>query len=305
LLAAAAFLIWIAILAIARSASLSGRLLNGAPPRYGAILGDWHTSLRLSGYAVLVFAWVWMSRHTPVIVDARVYSNIDLAHLYGKGPNEVGAYLYSPAFAQLVAPFSLLDWRTFYSVWTGLDLVAMAWLLGPIAAALSLGFPLVAHQVWVGNIPIFLAVATVIAMRHAAAWPLLILTKVTPAVGLIYLAARGEWRSVVIAIAATLVVIAISFVVAPQLWIEWSRLLIAGAGASNLPQGLLPLGLGARVALAAVVAAAGGFFGRPWAVPIAIVLAQPIFWTIGLTTLFAVIPLSVYPRTQSQPPRLN
>lgn len=74
---------------------------------------------------------------------------------------------------------------------------------------------------------------------------------------------------------------------------DWGRILVGLAQSTSLPQsGLLPFPLWIRLGLAAVIAVVGGLFGQAWTIPVAVVAAQPIFWSIGLTTLLAVVPLA-------------
>ncbi len=62
--------------------------------------------------------------------DARSYYGFDLDDLYtGRTDwNTIGAYPYSPAFAQLVYPLNLLPWTWFVAAWTAI-LIGAVWLL--------------------------------------------------------------------------------------------------------------------------------------------------------------------------------
>lgn len=68
----------------------------------------------------------------------------------------------------------------------------------PLAAIFAAGagpaiaFPLVTEDVVRGNIHTLLAIATVLGFRHPAAWTAVLLTKVTPGVGLVWFAVRRE-----------------------------------------------------------------------------------------------------------------
>ena len=48
-----------------------------------------------------------------------------------------GAYVYSPAFLQFVAPLAALPWAVFMGVWTAIMLVAVRYLTGPRLFALG------------------------------------------------------------------------------------------------------------------------------------------------------------------------
>jgi len=65
-------------------------------------------------------------------LDARAYWRIDLAHPYAhSAPGEISAYLYSPAFAQLMAPLSNLPFELFFALWTAVNVALLVWLVRP------------------------------------------------------------------------------------------------------------------------------------------------------------------------------
>ena len=112
-----------------------------------------------------------------------------------------GAYVYSPAFLQLVSPLQHLPWLAFVGVWTALLLLAVRFLTGP--RLFVVGVLLASAELAGGNISLLLAVAIVLGFRWPAAWALILLTKVSPGIGLIWFAVRREWRNLGIAIGAT------------------------------------------------------------------------------------------------------
>jgi hypothetical protein len=290
----AALIAWLALLARAggRTAirSTLQRVLVKAP-RPVRWLGD---RVEVFGAIGLVAVWLWISLSDvrPSVVDATVYWRLDLDHLYDDSlVNRVGAYLYSPVFAQIGEPFTFLRWTVWYASWTGLSVVLLAWMLRPAAALLTLAFPLVGNALWSGNIHFLTAAAAVLAVSLPAAWAFPLLTKVTPGVAILWHVARREWRSLAIALGATALVSAVSYVLVPQLWSEWFAVLSNSSDAPPVNT-LLPLPLGVRVALAAVIVLIGGIRGWAWTIPVAMVVAQPVFWTAGLAVLVAIVPLS-------------
>ncbi len=46
-----------------------------------------------------------------------------------------------------------------------------------------------------------------------------------------------------------------------------------------------------RVAIAAVIVAWGAWTDRPWVLPIAVLLAQPVIWVASLAILVGILPL--------------
>lgn len=225
-------------------------------------------------------------------VDARSYYFLDHMHPYVPGVwGTVGAYQYSPAFAQLVMPGSLLTWDLFVVAWTVLGAVALVWLTGRLAVPLAL-LPMVTREVWYGNIHLLLAVALVAGFRRPWAWAFVLLTKVTPGVCLLWFAARRDWRSLRIALGATALVAAVSWVLAPWMWSEWISLLVNLSRGSAPTATALPLGpLWLRVMVAGTIALVAGWAGLRWPLAVALVLAMPSIWFAGLSMLVALVPL--------------
>ena len=135
--------------------------------------------------------------------DAYAYWAIDPVHPYVAAMNVHGAYLYSPAFAQLAAPLGWLPYPVFLT-WTALLLGTLAWLSRGWATVLFL-VPFVFLEVLAGNIQLLIAGALVLGFRWPASWAFILLTKVTPGIGLLWFAARREWRAVGIALGVALV----------------------------------------------------------------------------------------------------
>ena len=270
----------------------SGRRLMHPRTRWGRLARD---AARLAGIAVVIFVW-WLLTFNDYQHDARAYWTVDLDTLYARG--QVGgedAYLYSPAFAQLMGPLTLLPWAVFAGLWAALNLGALVWMAGPVIAGLLLIMPRspVIDEVGTGNIHLMLAVAIVLAFRWPGAWALPLLTKVTPGVGVLWLAGARRWRELAIALGTTLAIVVVSFALSPQLWFDWIDVL-----ASNVDRpipteiAVIPGPLSVRTALAAVVAVAGGWQGWRWTVPVAATLALPVPWSSGLTILVAVVALT-------------
>ncbi|MDQ3870361.1 MAG: glycosyltransferase 87 family protein, partial [Chloroflexota bacterium] len=149
--------------------------------------------------------------------DAHAYWAVNMANPYDKLVGQVDAYLYSPAFAQfLIAPLQGLAFPLFYAVVTAANVAALVYLLGRFRALIALAaVSPVAIDIWYGNIHLLMALAIVLGFRYPAAWSLLLLTKITPGVGLLWFALRREWRSFALAVGATAAIAAVSFVLAP------------------------------------------------------------------------------------------
>lgn len=254
------------------------------------------TGLTMACWGGLVFAWIWLNfNERDFMQDARVYWQFDYDQLYGRGT--VGgrdAYLYSPAFAQLFFPFGVLPWEVFRGLWSALNIGLLAWLAGPRWGALLLLFPgsPVSDEVSTGNLHLLLAAAAVVGFRHPASWAFILLTKVTPGIGLLWFVGHREWRSLAVALGITAAITAVSFAIGPHLWFEWVDSLRRNASVTIPADAVAftaPLWL--RLAAAAIVALGGGIRGWRWTVPVAMTLALPVPWWSGLSILVAVVAL--------------
>jgi hypothetical protein len=145
-----------------------------------------------------------------------------------------------------------------------------------------------------GNVSLLLAVAIVVGFRWPAAWSVVLLTKITPGVGLLWFAVRREWRSLFIAFAATAAIGAVSAIVMPPAWRQWLDVIVANAGRGGT-WASVPVPLLIRLPLAVALVIWGARTDRRWTVPVASMLALPALWYGGVSMLLAVIPLQ--PRT--------
>ena len=202
-------------------------------------------------------------------------------------------YKYPPPLAQALAPFhAILTWPQFLAIWAAL-LYAVFVVMGGRWALLLLVFPPLLGELWLANINLWIAAAVWIGFRWPAAWAFVILTKITPGIGLLWFAVRREWRSLAIAIGATAAITAVSFVLAPNLWrdfIEASRTQVAAT--VDVPRQAAPLSLPVRMVAAALIIVAGALTDRRWLVPIAVALTVPFLWWNVLAILIVCIPLA-------------
>ena len=66
--------------------------------------------------------------------DAHAYYVAWYGGLYEELPGSVDAYNYSPLFAQVIWPLTLLPWPVFCAVFVGAAAAGVAWLLRPLPA---------------------------------------------------------------------------------------------------------------------------------------------------------------------------
>jgi hypothetical protein len=198
------------------------------------------------------------------------------------------AYVYSPAFLQLLAPLKALPWQAFMAVWTAVLLGAVFVLTGRkwFAVGVVLGLMELAG----GNIHLLLAAAMVLGFRWPATWAVVLLTKITPGIGLLWFVVRGEWRQLFIALGATALIVAVSFATMPDAWIQWVGVLTRIAGRDGT-WAAVPIPFLVRLPFAVALVVWGARTNRRWTVPVAGMLALPALWYGGLAMLLAVIAL--------------
>jgi hypothetical protein len=239
-------------------------------------------------------AWQLMGG-APESQDSKAYYLASLDDPYAR--SLVGgdyAYLYSPAFAQALAPLRLLPIGWFVAVWTLVLVAALAWTARRLALPLLLFQPVIA-SIALGNVELLIAAAIVAGFRWPAAWAFVLLSKVTPGIGLVWFAVRREWRALAIALGATAGIAAISFAIAPGLWFDWANVLMRNGGTTvSLPT--LPGPLWLRVLAGGVLVAWGARTDRRWTVPVGAAIAVPVGW-FTFTAIIAVAVAGLWVRT--------
>lgn len=239
---------------------------------------------------IIAAAWMYLvvgdATWQHPAADGLVYWAVDPSDPYpGATVGGKDAYLYSPAFAQVFWVIGHLPREVFVVGWT-LLLAAVAWWLARPwpASLLVLALP-VSQEVMIGNIHLLVAAAIVLGFRWSGTWAFVLLTKVTPGVGLVWFAVRREWRAVLIAGVATAGVAAVSYAIAPQPWMDWLRLLRTDGGSESSR-------LLVRLTAAALVVGWGALTDRPWTVPLASMMALPIIWMDSFSMLLGCVALS-------------
>src|SRR4051794_11267391 len=169
-----------------------------------------------------VFYWWFLTTTGGQPVDVHAYWVADPSNLYGVALSggTTDAYLYSPAFEFVVGWGRHLPFDVFAAIWRAVLLALLVWMAGPFTAFV-LFTPAVASEINAGNIQIMLAAAIVIGFRYSASWAFVLLTKVTPGIGLIWFAMRRRWRDLAVAIGVTTVIVATSLVLHPERWLDF------------------------------------------------------------------------------------
>jgi hypothetical protein len=238
--------------------------------------------------------------------DAHAYWSAWSHHLYFRAPEQRDAYLYSPAFAQLIWPLTFVPWPIFAVGWMTAVACTYWWLLKPLAREWRLPlFGLCCLDVFAGNIWSFVALVVVLGFRFPSLWVFPLLTKVTPVLGPVWFATRREWRSLALWALTASALVAISVWFDPGLWRDWFRLLLhpdefrSTRGGDWRPvvfvHGPVLLLFEFPVAIATTIYAA--LRNRAWLLPIAMVFANPVLTADSLVVL-AAIPRLLPPRPQ-------
>jgi hypothetical protein len=221
--------------------------------------------------------------------DAFAYWTVDPSDPYQTGVGGLGAFNYSPPIAWLFVPFGALEWLTFLWLWLALLVGNIIWLgRRGVRVVWLLAFPPVALELYHGNVHLWIAAAIALGFRYPWTWGFVLLTKVTPAVGLLWFAVRREWRALGIALGVTGAIVAVSVLLQGQLWVDWIAFLTSTPEGGSVAQFQIPIPLLLRLPAAVVLVAWGARTNRRWTVPVAATLALPVLWVSGFAICAAL-----------------
>jgi hypothetical protein len=262
-------------------------LLGAGGPPTGAILPDMRIrprSIALGlgiGWAVAVL--ITLTRMGDP-ADAWCYYGTDPAHFYVPGH----CFLYSPPIALATnAIRALMSFEVFAFVLRLAELTVLIVVTGP-AVGLALFIPAVAIELNAANINLLVVGAVLIGFRHPWAWAFVVLTKVTPGIGLLWFAVRREWRNLAIAVGTTAAIAATSWLIAPDLWQQYLPILFSAPDTSIWL-------IAWRLPLAAIVVVWGARTDRRWAMIVALFLALPRWYFLSPVVLVGLFPLVRFP----------
>lgn len=246
-------------------------------------------ALVLVGIIACVTYWVYLTTGGGLPVDVRYYWAADPANLYPRPEaGEANGYNYSPAFEFIAGWWRGIPFEAYAAIWRGVLLAILVWLAGPFTILALLTVP-VASEINAGNIQIPLAAAVVVGFRWPAAWAFVILTKLTPGIGLLWLLIRREWARLAIAAGATVAVAALSMLLMPDAWGGYLRLLTGSAPPSVAPY-YLPFW--SRLPVALAVIAWGAWRGKRWPVVVGATFALPVYYITSSAMLVGVLPFA-------------
>jgi hypothetical protein len=242
----------------------------------------------LSIAGVICLAYFWSRGWPNPGIDSFASWNVDASAPYdfNGDPYQFGAFRYSPAAAQAFQLLNWLPWEAFFWTWLGILFGAVLY-IGRWWGVALLIFPPLVYSLWTGNIDVLLAAAIVAGFRWPGAWAIVLLTKVTPGIGLLWFALRGEWRSFATALGTTFIVVGVSFALAPGLWFDWPRELLS----IQQNDATQPLPLPLRIAGAALLVVWGARTDRRWTVIVAAFIAIPQVSLRAAAMLVGTVPL--------------
>jgi hypothetical protein len=206
------------------------------------------------------------------------------------------AFHYPAPVAQLLAPIAVvLPALAFCVIYRCLMLFALWDLAGRrmLNMLALIAFLPMAVALRIENLEIFMALGIVIGLRR---WPWLFtagaLIKVSPGLGIVYLAMRRRWRDVAIATALGVAIAALSFVLSPELWRASIDSITGRVG--MVGNSLIPIPYVYRAIAGLVLAVVGGLIGRrsgELLLVVGITIANPGLSLQGFAVLAAAIPI--------------
>ena len=247
--------------------------------------------MALSAIALVVIAWHVFRKLDELDgfgFDTMAYWTVDPGAPYGQVAGDTNAFLYAPPFATLFGVLNHLPWPVFHGLWLIVELAALVWLAREWTLVV-LAFPPVFNELFFGNINLLYPVAIIVGFRWSGTWALLLLTKVTPGIGLLWFVVRREWRAVGTALAVTAAIVVVSYLLTPGIWRDWFTVLATSD--SMAPENTYRIPLIPRLVAAALLITWGALTDRRWTVVVGSTLALPVVWSAGLSILVGLVPL--------------
>jgi hypothetical protein len=244
----------------------------------------WRRLASIAGAAAAVVTWVTFTAMRGNATDAFDYW-VDASAPYSTF--NVHHYAYSPVFAQLIAPFHLLGFDAYVATQRAVELVCAFWLAGPVLP-IALLLPPVATEINATNINLIVVTAIALGFRWPAAWSIVLLTKPTMGVGLLWFAFRREWRKLAVAIGVTAAIAAVSFALNPQAWLDYIPAVLKNDPTPGWP---FPYPIWVRLPISIPLVIWGARTNRPWAAALGAILAAPRLYFLSPVMLLGLLPL--------------
>ncbi len=245
---------------------------------------EWRRVFSLLSLVVAIVVWAAFTMDGGNPVDAWDFW-VDPAAPYATG--DVHHYLYSPVFAQVISPFRLVGFDVFVGALRAVELVCAFWLAGPVLF-IALFLPPVATEINAANINVIIVVAIALGFRWPALWSIVLLTKPTMGIGLLWFVLRREWRSLGVALGTTVAIAGASSLLNPTAWFDY---VVALQTTYTTPGWPFPWPIWVRLPIALPLVVWGAWTGRPWAVALGSILAAPRLYFLSPVMLLGLLPL--------------
>ena len=251
--------------------------------------------------AVLLIVIVWIYWRNPGDAFAYWLAAIRLVagepvYVTGEAAFAPYAYHYPPPLAQVLAPFTLVVPALAYVIAYRVVLLLVTWELAGrrmLWMLALIAFLPVALELRFENVNLLMALGIVYGLGR---WPWLFavgaVVKVSPGLGIIYLALRRRWRDAIVSSAVGVAIVAVSYALDPGLWRAFLDAI--GDRATITGNSLLPFPYAARAIAGLVLTIAGGIVGRrrgELLLVAGMTIANPNLALNGFAVLAAAIPV--------------
>jgi hypothetical protein len=238
--------------------------------------------IAVAGTTAITFVAFWALNGLGNPNDVRNYYDVNLANPYHEPYLGTSSFVYTPAFAILVAGLHLLPFPLVATAWRLGEVAALLLVAGPFAA-IAIFTPWVASELNLANINIYIALAAVLGLRWPKVWAFVLITKPSCGIALLWFVARRDWRALRSALAATAAFVIVSLVLIPHAWPDYFSLVTHPAPSVDGS----PI-LWVRLPVAALVAVVGSLLNWRPAIVIAVWLGLPVWEGVNPAVLVGV-----------------
>ena len=243
--------------------------------------------LYVAGIIFAVAFWLFYTSAGGRPDDAHWYWSANTHALYPHPElAENNGYNYSPAFEFFIGWSRLIPFEVFVAIYRAILLAAVVYMAGPFTLFVLLTVA-VGSEINAGNVQILMALAIVWGFRRPWTWSFVLLTKVTPGIGLLWFAVRREWRKLGIALGATALLAVLSVLFWADQWPGYLALITSGKAPAVPPYYLT---LYQRLPWAIALVVVGALGNWKWTVPAAACLALPVFYPISWSLMVGCLP---------------
>ncbi len=214
---------------------------------------------------------------------------LDGQPLYAVGVGGPAAFLYPPLFVQVIAPLGLLPFPIAVWTWRAMELLCLRVAVGSWRnAGLAMFYLPVIAELDAGNVHLAIAAVVALAMRGHAAWlgPGAVLKFASLAA--IPVGLRADTRGTMTGLALGILAVALSVVLAAQLWRDYVAFMVA---IPDQDYSWYDLGRSIPILPRLIVAGAVGIGAMRWRrlAGLAATLALPVLWFHGLAVMVAAL----------------